>query len=129
MPHTTIVLKSFDVKYIVPGDNESNNLLSENGVKSDRLRIIADEKDLEPAEANEAAVVAAAPQVDQVTGIGGWQTVTVREVDEVKEREEYEKAVEAIRKGEYKVRLVVFFNKELITNLREPLNCRMRRKK
>lgn len=37
----------------------------------------------------------------ETAGVGGWQTVAVRTIDEERERENYEKAVEAMRNREY----------------------------
>lgn len=40
--------------------------------------------------------------------VGGWQTVSVRTVDEDKEREESEKAAEAMRRREYDDEVSIF---------------------
>lgn len=112
IPHTNVVLKTFNATYSIPDEASGvSKSVTETGLKSDRFRIVADEKDLQ-GETNEAASIAgvpAAPKVDEYTGVGGWQTVTVREVDEEKEHEEYEKNIEAIRKGEYQVQIKNFF--------------------
>lgn len=83
VPNTKLVLRKFAVAYRFTqgegkGKGGEGEEREEDDVNADRLRMI------------EAQVVEAAapppPPVDTYTGLGGWQTVSVREVDEEAER-------------------------------------------
>lgn len=92
VPHTSVVLKSFDVSYTTAEGEQ----VEETGIPSDRMRILAAEEELGDVVAPAAAVPEAAPVINQDTGIGMWQTVTVREVDDEKEAEAFEAAKQSM---------------------------------
>lgn len=122
VPYTTVTLKMFSVSYSSSGgvDGSGPGLVTEEGVRSDRLRAWVDEADnivdadgqvlvtavhCRPAaptggeerlrdtgagEGEGEIPVAVAASVVESTGLGAWETVAVRVVDE--EQEAFERA-------------------------------------
>ena len=93
IPNTTVILKSYDVKFIYPADDVKKvpaQEIVQNDVKSENLRLILDETiELNTVNSSDESKVA----VNEDTGIGGWQTVSITEVneeEEEKKRIEYE---------------------------------------
>lgn len=91
IPNTSVILKSYEVKFIYPADDVKKTPaqeIVENDVKSDNLRLILDDKANELEDTNECKVA-----LNEDTGIGGWQTVSIVEINEEEEeikRLEYE---------------------------------------
>mmetsp|Transcript_26612 Transcript_26612/g.39541 ORF Transcript_26612/g.39541 Transcript_26612/m.39541 type:complete len:395 (+) Transcript_26612:60-1244(+) len=73
VPNTEVVQKTFDVEYVSTSSDCALGMKTESGVKSDRIRLI------------QRAPVAPVT-VEESTGLGKWQTVAVREVNEEEER-------------------------------------------
>eukprot|EP01039_Chlorochromonas_danica_P003452 gene3452-3781_t len=86
IPHTQLTLCSFDVRYSIPGDVVET--VEEKGVKSDRLRIVASSEMQEEVIKQQESEEPIPPKISEETGIGSWQTVSVREIDQAKEDEE-----------------------------------------
>jgi hypothetical protein len=93
-------LISFDVSYTVSSEEQAQlaNEVEEKGVKSDRLRIpisVAEEQEIRAS--HHAASAEPEPvALDENTGVGMWQTVSVRDVDEEKELLEHETTKQAM---------------------------------
>jgi hypothetical protein len=101
VPNTHLVfLKSLDVVYLVKNDDGTFRECVLSGVKSDQMRIIAGAADIATISDDSAVARETAAVIDQSTGLGGWQTIAVNTVNEDQERADYERAVEAMRKGE-----------------------------
>lgn len=101
MPNTNIVLVSFEVQYKITLEDGSEETTQENGVKSDRLRMIANEEQ-DPeifstiAEEEKAVILPPPPPapLDENTGVSVWQTVSVTVVNEDEDYESHKRAVE-----------------------------------
>ncbi len=96
VPNTELKLKFFTISYFIKNDetNENNTEeIIEESVKSDRLRIPITENNKDLLGTNENSLVdnnkvdSENPKVDEMTGIGRWQTVSVKLIDEEKEKE------------------------------------------
>jgi len=74
--HTELDMKSFDVSYVPASQDEwtEDGATVELEVKSDRIRLIQAQ-----------LPVVEEPKIDESTGFGMWETVSVRLVDDVKE--------------------------------------------
>jgi hypothetical protein len=93
IPNTTLFLTSYNVSYEVKSqdnDNDNEQFVLLDNVKSEKLRILVgrDDIDNEIDTSNKLGLVETAPlpPVEEATGLGGWQTVSVKEYDEEKER-------------------------------------------
>jgi hypothetical protein len=82
VPHTDITQRTYDVKYLLPNESETvpSKEVLENGIKSDRIRLIRSP--------TTSSASASAAIVQETTGLGKWQTVSVRIINE---EEEYER--------------------------------------
>jgi len=107
VPNTDMVLKTFQVsyKYATEDEYEANPLsgtdVTENDVKSDRLRLLVDADFLEKLEETNAQLEAEAKldiQINENTGVGGWSTVSVSVYNE---EEEEAKRIAAMQEEEY----------------------------
>lgn len=102
IPNTSITLKSFDVEYVITTPDGAETRELENDIRSDRLRIPSSEKG-EGYQVYEGYTPAPLPVqsvIQETTGLGGWQTVSVKVVDETKEWEEHQAAIEEMRKDQ-----------------------------
>lgn len=95
-------MKIFDVEYSIPSPDGVDAKEFESDVRSDRLRIPSSEKGegYQVYDSYTPAPLPIKPVIQESTGLGGWQTVSVKVVDEEKEWEEHEAAIEAIRKDQ-----------------------------
>ncbi|GLD96449.1 hypothetical protein PINS_up005132 [Pythium insidiosum] len=88
IPNTDLRVARYTITYMAPGATEPT---TENGVRSDRLRIALPagvtmedaERLLQKVSAGDAETVLQAHiPIDETTGMGEWSTVVVREIDE-----------------------------------------------
>lgn len=92
-----MVLRTFDVFYNISEDGDQR--VVEKAIKSDRIRLVVTNEQTYSIASKAAKVIPTKPVINAATGLGGWQTVALREVDEEKERQEHEKAVEDMFKA------------------------------
>eukprot|EP01038_Epipyxis_sp_PR26KG_P007581 gene7581-10329_t len=94
VPHTVVTLKTFDITYQIPQENGTISdykedktdvaveLKVEKGVKNDRIRLFAN---ADGTLIDNTRLKPIAPIINDNTGIGMWQVVSVREIDEEQE--------------------------------------------
>lgn len=122
VPHTEVTIKLFTVDY----KSADGTWVRDENIRSDKLRLLAT-LDGEPTDVHGNLVNAASsqsakkptydkPKVDQATGIGGWQTVSVTLVDEEEvkrqrllDEEQERQEAEAVEKAKLKEMMVTEF--------------------